>query len=171
MWRVGIVLLVAGLTAAGCLGGGGATSTIPEMTAGLPAPRDHLAVTITFRPEIGLPVTRHYLLTCDPAGGTMPRPGAVCAAIADYLRRGAPVSHCFGVFERASAVAKLTGEFRYHRLALALTPESWCGQSRPVMRDLWTLSAFPCATIVMHTQNIRPYSRFARVTGCERRAA
>jgi hypothetical protein len=140
------------------------------MTAGLPAPRDHVAVAVTLGLDTGLPVTHHYLLTCDPAGGTMPRPDAACAAIADYLRRGKPVSHCFGVFERATAVAKLTGEVQHRRLALAITPESWCGQSRPVMRDLWRLSTFPCATLVAHTDNIRPYSRFARVTGCERRA-
>jgi hypothetical protein len=167
MWRVGIVLFVVGLTVSGCLGSGGATSTIPEMTAGLAAPHDHLAVTVTLGSDMGLPITHHYLLTCDPAGGTMPRPRAACAAIGDYLRRGRPVSPCFGVLDRSTVVARLTGNFQHHRLALAFGPNSWCGESSPVMRDLWTLSTFPCSTIVIHTQNIRPYSRFARVTGCE----
>ena len=35
-----------------------------------------------------------------------------------------------------------------------------------VMRDYWALSTFPCSVIVIHTQNIQPYSRFARASGC-----
>ena len=118
-----------------------------------------------------LPATRRYVLTCGPAGGTMPHAAAACSAIGDYLGRGSPGAACFGPDMPPTAATTLVGTFRHHRLRLAINPDLWCGQTRPVMRDLWKLSTFPCSTIVMHTQNIRPYARFATVTGCSRGAA
>lgn len=114
------------------------------------------------------PITHRYRLTCDPAGGSMPDPGTACAAFRDYRRRGDPGAACFGGDAPVPAITTLVGTYHHHRIALRITPFVWCGQTRPVMRDLWALSTFPCSTIVAHTQGIRPYARFARVTGCER---
>jgi hypothetical protein len=127
-----------------------------------------VAVSVTLGLNTQLPVTHHYLLTCDPAGGTMPHPIAACHAIADYLgRRRGEGGACFGVLTRATAMASLLGTFRGRSLTLRINNESWCGASRPVMRDYWTLSTFPCSTIVIHTGNTPSYASWARATGCE----
>jgi hypothetical protein len=172
----GIVGVVVMLAASGCLGSGRTGRPAPDVSARsarpAAAPTGRMAVVV----RLGLrttrmPATRRYVLTCGPAGGTMPHAAAACSAIGDYPGRGRPGAACFGSEMPPTAATTLVGTFRRHRLRLAINPDLWCGQTRPVMRDLWTLSTFPCSTIVMHTQNIRPYARFARVTGCARVAA
>jgi hypothetical protein len=130
-------------------------------------PTERLNIVVRLGLRTHMPVTHHYVLTCDPAGGTMPHASAACAAIADYRMRGEPAGTCISAISPPSAATSIVGTYRHHRLDLRINPELWCGQSRPVMRDLWVLSTFPCSTIVEHTQNIQPYAKFARVTGCD----
>jgi hypothetical protein len=173
------------MIAAGCLGGSGRAGT------STPIPTGRLAITVRMvsvrqvaspcPPSAGDPCggvpsrhpparrfsTRRYLLSCDPVGGTMPNPQAACAAMAD-LSKQSPLTHCTGdaAVPAPTAIAILVGTFGRHPVKLYITNESWCGQPRPVMRDLWVLSTFPCSTAVNHFHT-QPYATFASDTGCK----
>jgi len=162
VWIASWVVLLA---ASGCVGAGSASPTTAPSPP--PAPTGRMTVVVKLGLRTHMPVTHRYVLTCYPAGGTMPHAAAACASIADYRARGNPGAACFGGEFRPTTRTRLVGTYDHRRLDLGINPELWCGQSRPVMRDLWILSTFPCSTIVWHTQNIRPYARFARVTGCD----
>jgi hypothetical protein len=163
-------VLIAGsvvlLAASGCLGEGSANPTTASSPP--PAPTGRMTVVVRLGLRTHMPVTHHYLLTCHPAGGTMQHAAAACAAIADYRMRGEPNGACIGATSPPTAATRIVGTYGHHRLDLDIKPQLWCGQSRPVMRDFWVLSTFPCSTVVEHTQNIQPYAKFARATGCER---
>jgi hypothetical protein len=162
---MGFILVLIGLTAPGCLGSGSAT---PASTASHPTvrtPRDRLAVSVRLGLNTHLPVTHHYLLTCDPAGGTMPHPAAACRAISDYLHHNGRGGNCF-TSVTATATTSIVGTFAHKPFKLRITTGSWCGASRPIMRDYWTLSTFPCSTIVIHTGNTTSYADWARASGC-----
>jgi hypothetical protein len=100
----------------------------------------------------------------------MPKPRAACTAIADYTSYlktvTGPAYICRGLVGPPSAIAVILGTYAGKRFLLKLTNASWCGASMRVMRDYWTLSAFPCSVVVLHTQHIQPYSRFATASGC-----
>jgi hypothetical protein len=55
-----------------------------------------------------------------------------------------------------TAMANLVGTFDHHRFKLRITDESWCGQPRPVMRDLWVLSTFPCSSSAAPDSGCKP---------------
>lgn len=162
-----LLALVLALTASGCLGSGTAAPT-PTPTQTTRTPRDRVAVSVTLGLNTQSHLTHHYLLTCDPAGGTMPHPIAACHAIADYLGRHiGEGGACVGVLVRSTAMASLVGTFRDRPFTLRIDNTSWCGEPRPVMRDYWTLSTFPCSTIVIHTGDTPSYTTWAKTTGCE----
>jgi PASTA domain len=166
MRRAGLILVVIGLMASGCFGSGSAS---PASTAGHPtvrAPRDRVAVTVKLGLKTRLPITYRYSLTCDPAGGTMPRPNAACHAIANELHQPGATVGCIGADAPATATAGLIGTFAHKHFRLTIDTGSWCGEPKQVMRDYWTLSTFPCSTIVLHTTNVSSYADWARASGC-----
>lgn len=161
MRRIGFILALIGLTAPGCFGSGTAT---PAHGGGTPSGR--LAVTIKLGLNTQAQITHRYSLTCDPAGGTMLRPGAACHAITNDLHQSGPTVACVGDGAPPTATAALVGTFAHKPFRLTLDTASWCGQSMQVMRDYWTLSTFPCSTIVLHTTNISSYADWATASGC-----
>ena len=111
-------------------------------------------------------------LTCGPAGGTMPNPRAACDAIDDLVTHHRKAIVCLGPFPQGGgrgATAAIVGTFAGRPFRLVLTPESWCGQPIPVMRDYWILSTFPCSTRVDYLANefTTPYADWPRVSGCD----
>lgn len=165
MRRAGLILVLIALMASGCLGSGSAspTSTPGQPTVG--TSRDRVAVTVTLGLNTKLPITYRYSLTCDPAGGTMPHPREACHAISDYLHHSMRGGDCFGeVIPTASA--SMVGAFAHKPFRLRIDTESWCRASTPIMRDYWTLSTFPCTTLVLHTTNISSYPDWAKASGC-----
>ncbi len=109
--------------------------------------------------------TLHYTLTCGPAGGTAPNPRAACRAIGDYLKRRGQMDGCAGVLTPPGPTTVITGTFAHRPFHLRLAAGySWCGQPRPILRDLWVLSAFPCSTLVLRTGG--RYPAWPRATGC-----
>jgi hypothetical protein len=111
------------------------------------------------------PSVHRYSLTCGPAGGTAPNPKAACRAIADYLSRRDQMSACAGVLLGHGSTAQISGTYAGRPFQLRLTAGySWCGQPRPILRDFWVLSTFPCSTLVLRTGG--NYPRWPRATGC-----
>jgi hypothetical protein len=111
------------------------------------------------------PAVDRYSLTCGPAGGSAPNPQAACHAIADYLRRRDRVGGCAGVLLGHGSTAQISGMYAHRRFHLSLTAGySWCGQPRPILRDYWVLSTFPCSTLVLRTGGNYPH--WPRATGC-----
>jgi PASTA domain len=164
--RIGLILAVIGLTASGCFGGGsaGPTSTPTHPTR---TPRDRLAVSVRLGLNTHLPVAHHYHLTCDPPGGTLPHPGAACRAISDYLHHNGRGGNCkLLTSATATATTSIVGTFAHKPFKLRITTGSWCGATRPIMRDYWTLSTFPCSTIVIHTGNTPSYADWPSASGC-----
>ena len=113
----------------------------------------------------------------------MPRPTAACAALADLLRRistGAGFGGCTVGAPRRSgspeSTAILSGVFRGRAVHLTLESDyTWCGKSLPALRDLWTLSTFPCNIPVLHSAansnaGSSPPESWARRTGCRNSA-
>jgi hypothetical protein len=172
MARLGAPLLVVALSVCGCLGG---AAHGQQTVTGHGSAQGVLTVTVRAAalcpPFVdncpGAPAQQHrYTLTCSPDGGTMPHPARACSALRDYLRpAGDRLVVCRGA-AIPSASATLVGRFHHRRVALQITTWSWCHRSMRVMRDLWALSAFPCTTVVIHTQRIEPYARFAARSGC-----
>ena len=153
-------LIPVALVLSACLGGGREhATTAPASTAGEALrTASRLRIVVRLGLATSSPITHRYTLTCDPASGTMPDPAAACAAIVDYLHRGKPYGPCAGLLVNPDAVdatAAIAGRFENRRFRLRLDAESWCGVSRPVARDFWTLSAFPCTTVVTHTGEAR----------------
>jgi hypothetical protein len=163
-----------GLVLSACLGGGGGHATTAPSSAAREAIPAASRLRIVSKLGLGTPslVTHRYTLTCGPPGGTMPDPAAACSAIADYLHRGKPTG-CAGLLvlpEAISAFAAITGDFEHRRFKLRLSTASWCGVPRPVMRDFWILSTFPCTTVVTHTGGAKTYADWARASGCRAQA-
>jgi hypothetical protein len=173
MVRLVVTLTVVVLGASACFDGSTSPSTAPTgaATSGTMPAAQPGAVTI--RVKLGLythmPVSHSYSLTC-PAGGTMPNPRAACTAIADYKSYlksvTGPAYICRGLVGPPTASAVISGTYAGKHFSLRLDNRSWCGASMRVMRDYWALSAFPCWVVVVHSQNIQPYSKFAAVSGC-----
>ncbi len=165
MRRTGLILVLIGLMASGCLGSGSASTASTAGRSTVRTTRDRVAVTVTLGLNTKLPITYRYSLTCDPAGGTMPHPRAACHAISNYRHQRTRRSDCFGeVIPTASA--SIVGAFANKPFRLRIDTESWCRASTPIMRDYWTLSTFPCTTLVLHTTNISSYPDWARASGC-----
>ena len=167
-------LIPVALVLSACLGGEREhETTAPASTAGEALrTASRLRIVVRLGLATASPITHRYTLTCDPSSGTMPDPAAACAAIADYLHHGKPSGPCAGLLvspDAIDAAATIAGRFenRRFRLSLAATV-SWCGVSRPVARDFWILSAFPCTTVVTHTGEPRRYADWARASGAER---
>jgi hypothetical protein len=169
-----LVILAAALT--GCLGGG--PTSAPGRTQGPVHPAGQLQIAVRLLPGgCGLgafskdctataPRLRRYALSCGPAGGTAPNPPAACRAIADYLGRRGQVGGCAGVLLGPGSTATISGTFAHRPFRLRLTAGySWCGQPRPLLRDFWVLSTFPCSNLVLRTGG-RNFARWARDTGC-----
>ena len=132
---------------------------LPACSGSGSQPSGRMNVVVTLGSSTSAPVTHRYTLTCGPAGGTMPGPGAACGALADYLkRRSEPGRFCSGLSAGVPS-ASLTGRFAGHRLQLQITSMSWCGASDALMRDYWVLSTFPCSTVVTHYSNQHAYSK------------
>ncbi len=118
------------------------------------------------------PTSHRYSLTCDPAAGSLPRPNAACTALADLRMPTRPGVRCgtiVGKWPNTDARTTVSGTLRGARVALTITPDSWCGASRKQMRDYWTLSAFPCYIVVNHSYPGRVDKRFAEASGCHPR--
>jgi hypothetical protein len=178
--RGSLLVLLAAILAvgpAGCFGGWAAPGPAPGTTGASPAPTGRLRIIVRLLPgKCGFdalsarcrdlaPAVARYALTCGPAGGTAPNPHAACAAIADYLRRRDRVGGCAGVLAGSGSVAQISGTYGRRRFHLRLTAGySWCGQPRPILRDYWVLSTFPCSTFVLRTGG--DYPRWPRATGC-----
>jgi hypothetical protein len=170
-----VVLLVA-LSGSGCFGGG---SVSPQAVNPLPvSPSGRLSVVVTLRAgitptKIGAgttpSTTKHrYSLTCGPPGGTMPNPAAACKAVVDYIAHRGRSATCIGDLSLLpSSSAMITGTFDRRPFKLALSAYSWCGQPKPVMQDFWTLSTFPCSTLVLRTGGGKSYASWAKATGCQ----
>jgi len=176
--RLALWLVVLSVIAAGCLGGGSSHSGSSKVRL---TPTGSLAIAVrmvvvrqivspcplsTGDPCGGVPSrhpparrysTRHYRLTCNPAGGTLPNPQAACAAMTD-LSKPRPPARCTGdaMVAAPTAMANLVGTFDHHPFKLRITDESWCGQPRPVMRDLWVLSTFPCSSSAAPDSGCKP---------------
>lgn len=180
MARLVVTLTVVVLGASACFGG----STSPTAPAGAassgttPIARPGaLTIRVKLNPcnptMLGLcrSVGHRYSLTCAPAGGTMPNPQAACTAIADYTSylktMTGPQYSCKGLVGPTTASAVVSGTYAGKHFSLRLDNRSWCGASMRVMHDYWALSAFPCSVVVVHTQSIQPYSKFAAVSGCD----
>lgn len=188
-----IPALLACLTATACFGGATAVSTLPIPSTG-PAttsasggtpPSAQIVDTVRINPcrngdTQGCAVlVHHYSLNCGlRPTGSMPNPTAACAAIAD-LRHQSVTSggtSCIGVLSGNKAypptTASLTGRFHGARINWRFdASSSWCNKSLPVLRDLWTLSTFPCNTPVLHSAansnaGSSPTESWARRTGC-----
>jgi hypothetical protein len=101
----------------------------------------------------------------------MPNPQAACTAIADYKSYlktvTGPAYICRGLVGPPSASAVISGTYAGKHFSLSLDNRSWCGASMRVMRDYWALSGFPCSVVVVHTQSVQPYSKFAADSGCD----
>lgn len=99
----------------------------------------------------------------------MPNPVAACKAVVDYIAHRGRSASCIGDLSLLpSSSALITGTFDRRPFKLALSAYSWCGQPKPVMRDFWILSTFPCSTIVLHEgQGRRSYAAWAKATGCQ----
>jgi hypothetical protein len=170
------VLALVVLGASACFGGSATTSTAVPTSTTVPAQAGVFTIRVnvnTCAPALWGPcgpATHRYKLSCAPTAGTMPHPQAACAALADYQAylksETGPTYICRGLIGRPTATAVVSGTYADKHFLLKLDNESWCGASMRVMHDYWALSAFPCSTTVIHTQNIRPYSRFARASGC-----
>jgi hypothetical protein len=64
------------------------------------------------------------------------------------------------------STAAISGTFAGRLFKLRLSAgSSWCGQSRPLLRDFWVLSTFPCSNLVLRSGG-RDFSKWARATGC-----
>jgi hypothetical protein len=122
-------------------------------------PSGKVSVVVTPGEAATSAVTHRYTLTCGPAAGTMPAPGAACDALADYLQhRDDSGRFCSGPVPKAPN-AVVAGRFDGHHLRIEITPGSWCGVSDALMRDYWVLSTFPCSTLVFRYANQHPYSK------------
>lgn len=153
MRRVALVLgLVVGV-AAGCFGSGHAIVSAK--------PRDVLSVVVH---GLSGQTVHRYTLTCHPDAGSMPHPGTACAAIADYLGRGSPPPRCLGG-DASGPTTFIGGRFDHRRFTLELSVQSWCDVPPAAMRDFWTLSTFPCSTVLERIQSFTPL-QFARLSGC-----
>jgi hypothetical protein len=168
-----VVLGLVVMGASACLGGSTSPSTAPTGAATTEttptAQPGALTIRVSLNPCCG-PVSRRYSLTCAPTGGTMPNPHAACTAIADYRSYlkavTGPLYICRGLVVQPTASAVISGTYGGKHFSLRLDNRSWCGASMRVMRDYWALSGFPCSVVLVHTQNIQPYSRFATASGC-----
>lgn len=169
------VLAVLAATATACFGSGGAAQT----GGGAPAGRLTLTVSllqpgcgfIGAMPRCTSASIHRSTLTCNPDSGTVPHPSAACGAIADYLRRGGGTHGlCFGLVGGPGSTSNLVGTYDHRPFRLRLQAGySWCGAPRPVMRDFWILSGFPCSVVVIHDGGPGipfPYSRWSRWAGC-----
>jgi hypothetical protein len=179
MVRLAVTLTVVALGASACLGGSASPGTAPTgaATGGTTPTAQPGALTIRVNVNPCTPtmwgpcvsMSRHYSLTCAPAGGTMPNPQAACAAVADYesyVEHGGTLYTC-KLVGRTTASAVIAGTYAGKHFSLRLDNTSWCGVSMRVMRDYWALSAFPCSVVVVHTQSVQPYSKFAADSGCD----
>jgi hypothetical protein len=162
------------LVVSGCFGGHSAAT---RTDASAVAPTGHLSLTIkrlAGRCSLGAPnakcpalPVRRFSLTCGPAGGSAPNPAAACHAIADYLKHIHHLGGCIGTLSGPGSTATITGTFANRPFHLQLEAGySWCGQSRPVLRDFWVLSTFPCSTLVLREGGGPDPRRWARATGC-----
>ncbi len=100
----------------------------------------------------------------------MPDASAACAALADLQHRRQVGAVCFG--EEGTGFissSQISGRYDGVTLELDLNPEeSWCDETRPVMRDYWAISGFPCWVAILHTSGgPMNYSRWARWAGCQ----
>lgn len=142
-----LVFLLAG--AAGCSTTSGGSNSAPPTK--LAVASYHLWGA---RPA-GTPPVR-YTVTCDPAAGSAQNPARICAALRDYIRRGAPAATCPGMVTPRGGMPWFTvkGTYRGKPFRLSRDATAWCGISSQAQRDLWIISAFPRAftnVIVMNT--------------------
>ncbi len=169
-----VALFASGL--AGCFGSGQSTLA-PDKTGASVVPTGRFQLVVRLVPgrcgfgalsaqcRDATPAVNRYSLACGPAGGTAPNPRAACRAIADYLRRRDRMSGCAGVLVGRGSTAEISGTYARRRFHLRLTAGySWCGQPRPILRDYWVLSTFPCSTRVLQTGG--DYPQWPRATGC-----
>jgi Subtilisin inhibitor-like len=117
-------------------------------------------------------VAHRYTLRCDPASGTMPNPAAACAALYDLESHYAdvgPYGTCIGPLQPNPSTAALGGTYNGRPFHLKLqSNSSWCGLPKPVLRDYWVLSAFPCTVGVLHVDDgSNSYADWARQAGCD----
>ncbi|WP_119726442.1 SSI family serine proteinase inhibitor [Thermomonospora amylolytica] len=94
-----------------------------------PAPRTELTVEVRDRP--GMPAVT-WTLTCDPAGGTHPRPQAACQALAAADRPFEPVPEdaaCTQI-HGGDQTARVTGTWRGDRVDARFTRLNGCEIAR-----------------------------------------
>jgi hypothetical protein len=174
MGRIVAGLVVVVLLAGGCLGGSHvATGHGPA------PPLANLRIDVSYTRGRARDVdiravemVRHYTLTCLPTGGTVPDPGRVCGALID-LRTDGMTGGCPGLMAtgRPGSRATVSGTFMGRPYRLVLTADDdWCGRSRHVMHDFWTISTFPCDDAVTHEPGPggpgASYASWARWAGC-----
>jgi hypothetical protein len=160
------------MLASGCFS---ASATAPPVTHPHP-PTALLTVRVRLdrcTPEMAgpcSPTIQRYRLRCGPAGGSMPDTAAACEALGDVVRAratGASMACMRALtFDPSTALLRGTVAGRPYRLRL-ISASSWCGRSRPIERDVWTLSTFPCTIRVLRTGSPSlSYAAWARRSGC-----
>jgi hypothetical protein len=175
MWRsvlliLGLCGVLAGCSWTGSGAGGGASGQ---------AARDRLQIVVRLLPHVraggspssrcraASPTVRRYGLTCGPVGGTAPNPAAACRAVADYLHRRSELPGCPGVLVGPGSTATIAGMVSDRPFRLRIVAGySWCGQSKPLLRDFWILSVFPCSNPVLRSGR-GDFASWARSNGCE----
>lgn len=107
-WPAGISAVLAALLVAAC--GAGGEETAPA------APPPTVDVRVQFWPQGPSGPERTATLTCEPDGGTHPRPDAACAALAARPDALEPVAgdlvctQIFGGVETAAVTGTVSGE-------------------------------------------------------------
>ena len=143
-------LALVALATTACLGSSAAGKQTTPFGPVTPSSPTRLVVEVSYGPNQlnALARSHRYTLTCDPSGGTMPDAGRACAALVDLQHRR--LGGCIGVLGSTGPRAVIVGTFEHRHYQLALTAAySWCGQTRPVLRDYWVLSTFPCSVKVL----------------------
>lgn len=167
------VLFAFGL--AGCFGGASQPGTVK--TGASPASAGRLQIAVRLMPKAcpfgalgtrcrgATPTVHRFILTCDPAGGTVPNPPAACRAIGDYLTRRDQIRGCIGTLGGPGSTAAISGTYAHRPFHLKIeSGYSWCGQPPALLRDYWVISTFPCSTLVLRTGG--SYPAWPRATGC-----